>query len=65
MKCARLGHVNIASLLISAGASVNIKSVSSCKTALMIACWFGHLNIASLLHENKADWSIKDKQVNF
>eukprot|EP00762_Andalucia_godoyi_P003654 ANDGO_00632.mRNA.1 Ankyrin repeat and KH domain-containing protein mask len=56
--CACKGDLNIAQILLSSGADVNMTDEVG-SSALMYACLLGHQEVASLLLDNHADVQIK------
>ncbi|XP_069695751.1 fibronectin type 3 and ankyrin repeat domains protein 1-like isoform X2 [Periplaneta americana] len=61
MQAAARGDPQMVNLMLSAGADVNVTSVGSGRTALMIACFRGDTDIARQLRERGARWDIRDR----
>ena len=60
-EAAKNGHVDVAKLLIYAGADINKEDIYG-RTPLHIAVWEGHENIVKLLIEARADINEEDGQ---
>lgn len=61
---ARLGHVEVAKLLLQYHARINVADHAFKDTALKWACYNGHIKVVALLLEHKADLQMRDKEGN-
>eukprot|EP01043_Picozoa_sp_COSAG02_P059318 COSAG02_NODE_7537_length_2969_cov_24.612892_5_plen_215_part_01 len=57
-KCARRGHVNVARLLLDAGAKVDAQNAGG-YSALMLACYWNHSEMVNLLLSKGADATMR------
>jgi ankyrin repeat protein len=61
MQAASRGDPEMVSLMLNAGADVNVTSDGAGRTALMIVCFKGDVDIARQLVERGASWDIRDR----
>ncbi|KAJ9585987.1 hypothetical protein L9F63_020370, partial [Diploptera punctata] len=60
MEATARGDPQMVSLLLNAGATVDVTSEAAGRTALMIACFKGEAEIARQLREKGASFDVKD-----
>lgn len=64
MKACELGDVQLVSMLLSAGATIELPGRAAGRTALMSAASEGRVEVTKLLLEKGASWQTRDRSLS-